>query len=156
MTVQLSYDKSKLSKNETAVCTVTIKMDKPADSAVIEIIPSVEKYPNAVIIPDSVSLKTSGDLQVNAEAKENGIFTITLPDTGSHTELSVSFDAVSSGFADNNTSAAMVSVYRSDTVYEAYSQTYISGEAPIGIGIAAALLTAAAAVIFYRIFLHSR
>lgn len=156
MTVQLSYDKAKLKKNETAVCTVKINTDSPADSAVIEIIPSVEKYPNAVIIPNPASLKTSDSLQASAETGENGIFTITIPDTAAQTEFSVSFDAASAGFTNNNTSAAMVSVYRGGTVYEAYSQTLLSGYAPPYIGIAAALLTAAAAVLFYRIFLHSR
>ncbi|MDO5397268.1 MAG: hypothetical protein Q4G33_04995 [bacterium] len=156
MTVQLSYNKAKLSKNETTVCTVTIATDKPAESAVIEIIPSVEKYPEMVIIPDSATPTASGGLQANAEMGENGIFTITLPSTGSQTEFSVSFDAASAGFTDNNTSAAMVSVYRGGNVYEAYSQTYVSGKSPMSIGIAAALLTAAAAVTFYRIFLHSR
>ena len=156
MNVQLSYDKSKLNKNETAVCTVTINMDEPADYAVIEIIPSVEKYPDSVIIPDGPSIQASGCLYASAETGANEIFTITIPDTGDQTGLSVSFDAVSAGFTGNNTSAAIVSIYRGGAVYEAYSQTCISGTLPPGIGIAAALLSAAAAVLFYRIFLHSR
>lgn len=158
MTTQISCDKTELKKNDTALYTVQINTDKPVDSAVIEVFPSVESYPDTLIIPDADSVKAENNLQANAAIGENGIFTITLSDTGENTSVSVSFTASSTGFADKNTSAASVTAYRNGASYEAYSQVSVNGSSvmPLFTGIAAAVLTAAAGILFYRIFLHSR
>lgn len=158
MTTQISCDKTELKKNDTALYTVQISTDKPVDSAVIEVFPSVESYPDTLIIPDADSVKAENNLQASAATGENGIFTITLPDTGENTSVSVSFTARSTGFIDKNTSAASVTAYRNGASYEAYSQVSVNGSSvmPLFIGIAAAVLTAAAGILFYRIFLHSR
>ena len=158
MTVQLSCDKTELKKNDTALYTVKINTDKPIDSAIIEIFPSLEIYPDAAIVPDSESVTAENNLQTTSEAGENGIFTITLPSTGENTSVNVSFTAHSTGFTDKNTSAASVTAYRNGAPYEAYSQVSVNGSSalPLFTGVPAAIITAAAVILFYRIFLHSR
>lgn len=160
MTAELSCSSSHLTSGETAQYNLLITTDNPIQSAVIDIVPSAETYPDALISVNTDSLVCDKGNISSSYIADNSILEISVSDIND-TELNLSFNAVSNGFSDICTTTAMVSVTQAGTVYDAYSQTSVSAAGLIPsilsiIGIAAAILTAAAAIVFYRIFLHSR
>lgn len=157
MTAEISCSKSSISRDETVQYSLNIKTDNPIQALTIDIVPSVETYPYTAVIPNAESIRCSTGNISAAYIENNAILEITVCDMND-TEINISYDAVSEGFSDVCTTAAMVSVKQNGNTYDTYSQTTVSGTSliPSITGISAALLTAAAAVIFYRIFLHSR
>lgn len=160
MTAELSCGSSRLASGETAQYNLLITTDNPIQSSIIEIVPSAEAYPNALISIDTESIVCNKGNISSAYIAGSRILEISVFDIND-TELNLSFNASSNGFSDTCTTTAMVSAVQAGMVYDAYSQVSVTASGFIPsilsiIGIAAAIAATAASVVFYRIFLHSR
>ena len=136
MDIKLSADKENVKKDEIINYTLFIPYEENISDVTVEIIPSVEEFPDANIVP--LDLEES-----------NGIYQIEAGDLNSDIELSFSC-RVEKNF-EQNTTAAIVS-YNNGSYNEAYTQTTIhSRSLPLAIPVICSLF-----LIFVSAFLIKR
>ena len=79
MTAQITANISDVQKDTAINYTISITPETQISSALIEVIPSAECFPDMNIIPDTTSVTVSNGISCTSNLSENGIFEIDIP-----------------------------------------------------------------------------